>query len=77
MEVERGDGVPHALQAVPRGGVLGTGEHQRARLGARHQPVGGLVGDLDGGETEDGAAVDGLQGWETPALHSASTLRRY
>lgn len=68
MEVERGDGVSDALQAVPRRCVLGTGEQQRARLGARHQPVRGLIWDLDSCEAQDGAAVDGLRGSETQRL---------
>lgn len=62
VEVERGDGVSDALQVVPGGGVPGAEQHQRARLGARHQPVGGVLWDEDGCETQDGAAVDGLQG---------------
>lgn len=64
MEVERGDGVPDALQPVPRQHVLSADDHQSARLGARHQPIRGLVWDLDGYETQDGAGVDRLPGSE-------------
>lgn len=58
VEVQRGDGVADTLQAVPGGRVLGVDHHQGPGLGACHQPITRLIGELDGHETQDGAAVN-------------------
>lgn len=61
VEVERGHGVFDSLQVMPCRRVLSADDHQGAGLGARHQPIAGLVRDLDRHEAQDGAGVNLLQ----------------
>lgn len=61
MEVHGGDGVFKALQVMPSRRVLSAEDHQGARLSAGHQPIRGLIWDLDRHKTQDGAGVNRLQ----------------
>lgn len=62
LKVHGGDGVSDPLQAMRDGRVLGAEDHEGAQLGAGHQPIRALVWDSDGGQAQDGAVVDLLQG---------------
>lgn len=62
VEVQRGDGVRGALQAVPSRRVPSADDHQGAGLRAGYQPIARFAGDLDGHKTQDGAALYFLQG---------------
>lgn len=58
MEVQWGDSVGDTLQVVPSQRVQSADHHQGARLGACHQPIMGLIRDLDGHKTQDGTGVN-------------------
>lgn len=58
MEVERGHGVFDSLQSMPCRRVLSADDHQGAGLSARHQPIAGLVRDLDRHKAQHGAGVN-------------------
>lgn len=74
MEVQRGDGVRDALQAVPSRRVPSAEDHQGAGLGAGHEPITRLARDLDRHETRDGTGVHFLQERERRRVNRKSEV---